>query len=213
MWDGSDEVVYYIIAIFVLLLLGIILLLIAIPLIKHKFGKILLGIALLCFIPFTIFKIDEMQSMKKKWDNLGPFFQAIKKKKYDKIQQLIDEGYDVNEQNRSAFPPTPLLYAIDNKDIRSVRLLIENGADINFNPEFNGMFPLDYAVFINDATITNYLLEQGAVIDTLLPRLMERAKDYMDNYGYNDSLQAVEIMKLLEEYAPKEVDLPADSVK
>ena len=152
---------YYYFA-FPVFIIGIIIILLSL-LIKKKSDKIFFGIAgLICLIPFIHVMINNIQIDIENRNDLGPFFQAIDKGKYDKIKQLIEEGQDVNEENISAYPPTPLLYAIDKKNIRTVRLLVENGANVNFKPSRNGSRPLDCAIARGDTAVLNYLLERGA---------------------------------------------------
>ena len=132
--------------------------------IKRIWGKVVFILGLICFLPHVLLFIHNIQIDIENWNDLGPFFQAIDKGKYDKIKQLIEEGQDVNEENISAYPPTPLLYAIDKKDIHSVRILVENGADVNFKPSRNGSRPLDCAIARGDTAVLNYLLDHGADI-------------------------------------------------
>ena len=79
------------------------------------------------------------------------------------MQQLIKEGYNVNENHLYAYPSTPLLYAISKGDLQSVQLLLENCANPNLKAE-QGTTPLEEAIIKGDTTILNHLLEHGTDI-------------------------------------------------
>jgi len=132
--------------------------------IKRIAGKLFLVAGIICCIPYLYLLKQDIQSNIDKWNNLSPLFRAIEKKKYDKVKQLISEGCDINEDNIYINPPTPLTYAIDKGNIRIVKLLVENGANVNFissiNPTLN--LPLSQAIFKGDTAIVNYLLQHGA---------------------------------------------------
>ncbi|MDR2921515.1 MAG: ankyrin repeat domain-containing protein [Tannerella sp.] len=97
--------------------------------------------------------------------------QAIEKHDYKKAEKAICEGSNINEISYSAYPGSPLTYAISKKDLKMVQLLVENGADVNFEPEGRGSDPLNTAIFQKDIAIVTYLLENGADV------LQENVKD------------------------------------
>jgi ankyrin repeat protein len=127
---------------------------------KRIAGKIIFVISIVLLIPFGYFTMQRIQNSRSGWNELGPLLQAIDKNKYDKVNKLIQSGYDVNEDRFYTYPSTPLTYAIDKSDIRIIQLLVENGADITAKPN-NGITPLETAIFRRDTVILNYLLEQG----------------------------------------------------
>lgn len=103
---------------------------------------------------------ERLEYKIESYNNLGPLIQAIQKQQYDKMKQLIDAGYNVNEEINS-YPSTALLHAIHQKDLEAVKLLVENGADVNIHVK-NGGIPLDNAIYSGDERIIIYLLENGA---------------------------------------------------
>ncbi|GHT12143.1 hypothetical protein FACS189426_15070 [Bacteroidia bacterium] len=279
---GDLSVLLYVYLFLFLVMVGLLFLMLSFVVgIKKIAGKIVFVVGILCCIPFTYLCILNYDNSH--WECLGPFFQSIEKKKYDKMKQLIEEGYDVNENNRCAYESTPLSYAVHKGDIRSVQLLVEHGADPNLEPNI-GSTPLDEAIYKGDTAILNYLLDHGAdvslktgsvnpifpiefatvnlsankdivealinhgadvnvnnceplrgairnhnyeVVRCLLEHGAEADKhieilrrqaihtlEYLKEHKwYNDTLPAVKIIELLEEYAPKEVELPMDMKK
>ncbi|GHT61726.1 hypothetical protein AGMMS50239_13270 [Bacteroidia bacterium] len=278
---GDLSVLLYVYLFLFLVIVGLLFLMLSFVVgIKKIAGKIVFVVGILCCIPFTYLCILNYDNSH--WECLGPFFQSIEKKKYDKMKQLIEEGYNVNENNRCAYPSTPLSYAVSKGDIRSVQLLVEHGADPNLRPK-NAVIPIEIAIYKGNTVILDYLLEHGAdvslrdsldsrfplefatgysspvsrdIVEVLLKHgadpnsnncrpvtnainynnyevvlcLLEhgvdvnclpglksaaqRAADILNvKYRRNDYLNAVKIIELLEEYAPKEVELPTDMEK
>lgn len=85
----------------------------------------------------------------------------------ESIQFLLDKGLDVNAID--SYGNTPLLYAVRQRNVKGIRLLLENGADKLIDHEnFEGVsalrmglnsMPLNYDVF-------DILLKYGANPDT-----------------------------------------------
>lgn len=150
--------------IYVLAISGAINLIISIILIKlrRRFGKTLLIISLACLTPFTWLYIEGLIDKKQEWDRLGPLIQAIDKQDYKKVERCIQKGYSLNVINYTAYPGSPLSYAVDKGNFDIVKLLVENGADVNLKPVGRGMRPLNEAIFKKDLTLVTYLLENGA---------------------------------------------------
>jgi ankyrin repeat protein len=78
------------------------------------------------------------------------------------VQQLIEGGADVNEQEDSE--GTVLMMAASRKDIEVVKVLLANGADINAKSK-DGRTALMAAAY-GDAKITKLLLDRGADVRT-----------------------------------------------
>jgi hypothetical protein len=163
--DLGAAALFYLIdcASIVLFVIGCILLLMSLFAIKLKrvAGKIVFVTGIIFLVPFGFFITQRMQDSRSSWNELGPLLQAIDKNKYSKVNQLIQNGYDVNEDRLYTYPSTPLTYALTKGNIRIIQLLVENGANVNAKPN-NGSKPLMEAIFLKDTTILNYLLEHGA---------------------------------------------------
>lgn len=90
------------------------------------------------------------------------------------VKLLIDRGANVNAQN--PFGKTALMYALQHGNFASVKLLVENKADVNlstFKPIDNCKYeittgnrtPLMYAAWYANASIVDYLMAKGAKTD------------------------------------------------
>ncbi|MCG8532889.1 MAG: ankyrin repeat domain-containing protein [Desulfovibrionales bacterium] len=77
------------------------------------------------------------------------------------LKNLINENYDINERDERGL--TSLHYAVAQGHSEVVKLLIENGAEID-SLDTNGNTPLNDAVFHSkgDPTIIRILLKAGA---------------------------------------------------
>ena len=58
-----------------------------------------------------------------------------------------------------------LFYAINDKDLPRVQLLVEQKADVN-QSSADGNNPLDLAILINNSPMVEYLLQQKAIVDS-----------------------------------------------
>ena len=80
-------------------------------------------------------------------------------KHYDIATNLIDIGYlDINKQTKNY---TPLIYAIENNDIESVKFLIDNKADVGLPTYSDSKLPLNYAIENSNIEIASLLLNAG----------------------------------------------------
>jgi ankyrin repeat protein len=90
---------------------------------------------------------------------------VMERQRFDLARQFIEAGADVNYRyplsRRDSDGMTPLLYASKWGNIEILRLLVENGANINVQAT-NGDTALSLARESNNNLITNYLLQQGA---------------------------------------------------
>lgn len=77
------------------------------------------------------------------------------------LQAWIDDGADVNYANSDGF--TPLMASATNGDLLSVKILVQNQADIDLKDrkEFTA---LRYATYNNRLEIVQYLMDNGAVM-------------------------------------------------
>ncbi len=86
---------------------------------------------------------------------------AMDKQQYDIAQTLIDCGADVNAPEKNF--DFLLFWSIIRKDIKAIRFLLGNGADVNLLNN-KGMTPLDYAAIFRDSDkeIIEILKKAGA---------------------------------------------------
>jgi hypothetical protein len=94
------------------------------------------------------------------------------------VEYLIEHGANVNDVQTeqpewSSINYTPLMLACRNGNMKTVKLLIKHGANINYQDEY-GNIALAKAVMQEHYDITLYLLEQGA--DYTIP-LFQRVWD------------------------------------
>ena len=71
---------------------------------------------------------------------------AVRKNDIEMVNQLIKDGADINEVERSA---TALHYAVRNENIDMMKLLISSGANIDARIDYSGWTPLFVAISRN----------------------------------------------------------------
>ncbi len=111
-----------------------------------------------------IYRITE----NDKWSYLHIILtEMVEKTPIESIRFLIDQGLDVNAIDSGGY--TPLLYAVRQRNVEGIRLLLENGADkLIENENQDGVSALRM-VFLNKPNnydIVKLLLEFGASPDT-----------------------------------------------
>jgi len=114
---------------------------------------------------------------------------TMKRQRFDLAKQFIEKGVDVNYHyslsRHDADGMTPLLYASKWENFEMVKLLVENGANINIQA-VDGNTALSIAQKNNNERIINYLLEHGAV-ELIVNNLLENAGivNMLDNQIFN----------------------------
>jgi ankyrin repeat protein len=89
---------------------------------------------------------------------------AVKIKNAGMVEQLLKAGADVNyAESKNNFKVDPLILAVINEDIPTIRILVEHKAIVNWKDGF-GDTALMYAAQIGNTLIINYLLDNGADI-------------------------------------------------
>jgi ankyrin repeat protein len=94
------------------------------------------------------------------------FFDACEDRDYDRVLSLIKTGANVNMSNSEG--TTPLMWVLkgyqnDSKKLEVIKLLLENGADIN-SEDKKGNTVLFYSLLEDDYSIAKYLLDNGGNI-------------------------------------------------
>jgi len=111
------------------------------------------GILVLPLLIFSFsFAIDNIQKKE--------FFSAIIKNDVKKVQELIDDGINVNSTNEKN-GWTALHYAADKGRAKIAKILIENGADID-RRDVKGRTPLHIAAIKGNVKVAKVLLNYGA---------------------------------------------------
>ena len=80
---------------------------------------------------------------------------------YELLEAMANKIEMVDQRDREG--NTPLIYAIVNRRVKNVRLLLDRGADPNLANNGGGT-PLAYATQLNLPEIRNLLMEAGALI-------------------------------------------------
>lgn len=105
-----------------------------------------------------------------------PFEKYCEKNNIKKIKKLIDEGLSPNSKDNSY--NSLLAIAVDNNNLDVVKLLIENGANVNYSGSLSNRTPLIRASKRTYPEIIEYLLEKGADID-IVDDSGNKAIDYL----------------------------------
>ncbi|XP_023270937.1 NF-kappa-B inhibitor epsilon [Seriola lalandi dorsalis] len=119
------------------------------------------------------------------WRGLACLHLAALNRQHQIMKLLMKKGADLNIQEGTS-GKTALHLGVELHDIKSVRLLLSRGANVDATM-FNGCTPLHLAVGRQDATIANLLCQSGA--DTMLRNMEdETALDLADG---NDDILAL----------------------
>ena len=130
----------------------------------------------------------------------------IRCEKYHLLEILFEKYPNINLNHRNFEGVTPLMMAVSNGDIDSVKLLIKKGADLNYYNQ-NGENALIIAVFENKTEIFKLLLDAGADLltknkdnndNTILHSLVERANKFVinaNNYSWFDNYYKITAKK------------------
>ncbi|OUM63993.1 hypothetical protein PIROE2DRAFT_9380 [Piromyces sp. E2] len=86
---------------------------------------------------------------------------SLKEKSYI-VEKLISKGSNVNSSDKDG--NTSLIYAIQNKSLSIVKLLVENGANVNYYNPYTNKTILKYAVDSGVLDIVKYLVTYNASI-------------------------------------------------
>ncbi len=93
-------------------------------------------------------------------DGISALDMAIKFKRKELIQFCIERGFDLNTSKRKS-GITPVMLASCFSDLDMMKLLLDNGGDINISDR-SGMAPKDYAKKLGQKKMLEFLDEKGA---------------------------------------------------
>jgi ankyrin repeat protein len=117
------------------------------------------------------------------------FVKAVRKSKYDDVRQYFYDGGEANILFDSD-KLTPLLDAVNGYDIEMIRLLIDNGADVNFLNKF-GYSPLMAASWRGRTEIMQILIDNKSNILYTTP---EGHDALYYTISYSDKIEAVRLL-------------------
>ena len=92
-------------------------------------------------------------------------FNSIQRNNIQGIRSAINSGYDINQYGPNG--KTPLHHASALGYLEIVKLLIQNGADLNLETVPRGSTPLHLAVNGQFPQVVSYLLQQGANVNAV----------------------------------------------
>ena len=94
------------------------------------------------------------------------------------VKELLDNGADYDAKNRHQI--TPLLKALEFKRIDIAEILLRYGANINHPCNSSGQTVLNYMAMDGDVEVVEFLLKNGAKIDSVTPLLGCLKSDRID---------------------------------
>lgn len=108
----------------------------------------------------------------------SPIQVAAKLGHVEVVQFLIESGVDVNIGTLFS---TPLLDAIATRHFEIALKLIEAGADPNLTAEFDCVMPIAIAAVKGNASVMQALIDAGAEVDVVVPRMSVETESVMDS--------------------------------
>ncbi|MCB9637825.1 MAG: ankyrin repeat domain-containing protein [Myxococcales bacterium] len=118
---------------------------------------------------------------------------ACQQGELEEVKKLLQTGADVNFTD-VLHGYHPLDHAIRIRSLALVMLLVESGADVNrASSRVGGLFPLQFAVYLGEIRIVDFLLRKGATLcDDLFSFVEEGFRD-----GAFENPEDVETMEQL----------------
>jgi ankyrin repeat protein len=110
--------------------------------------------------------------------------------KHSKIKKLLSEGADINA--KGTFNKTPLIISLERRNNKLIKLLIDNGANLNLAAGSLGETPLLIAISNREDGITLMLLDKGA--DPNISSRGSRKHPIIELIKAGDSYKSFDIM-------------------
>lgn len=110
------------------------------------------------FVPPIKYFVDRFGKISDK--NLNSIINLVENEDIESLQKIIDSGIEFDIAIKDSY--TPLLYAAQKGKYESLQVLINAGADINFQCTADGMTALHWACLNSDVEMVEVLLENGA---------------------------------------------------
>ena len=112
---------------------------------------------------------------------------AIHNAKPEVTKYLLSKGAEVNRIG--AEECTPLMHEVYMHNYENINILIENGADINYQSKYDGYTSLHWAARKGDLKIVKLLLNNGAKISSVnnenqTPKDLAKEKGYYNVFEY-----------------------------
>ncbi|MDA8774006.1 ankyrin repeat domain-containing protein, partial [Chlamydiia bacterium] len=145
------------------------------------------------YTPFLYYKSEKIQALFDKLGAQHSLHSAIAMKKEELIDELIQSGLDVNELKNDI---SPLILALNNDDIQTMRKLLDAGADVNVTASY-GKPLINTAVIYFESDIVKLLLDYGSQTGASLYH--ESAYDEAVNLSLGAATRTPEQQKGLEE--------------
>lgn len=92
-------------------------------------------------------------------DEASLFTDAVKSGDVKVVKKFLDAGANVNEK---FFAWEPLQMAANKNQLEVIKLLIERGADLNYQHPLTKMTALHFAAYNGNKDMVNYLIAKGA---------------------------------------------------
>ena len=132
------------------------------------------------------------------YNNETPFTVALRTNNPQIVKRLLDSGANVNKKNKegsNALNYYSMLNFPNNPNITIVKLLIENGVDIN-NIDNHRITPLELAAYYGHPEIVRLLIQGGSQAGTSKLRHLKSSEKEKSYFGWLPS----ELMELTERY-------------
>lgn len=119
---------------------------------------------------------------------------AIHNASFEVTKYLLSQGVNVNQIGYEEC--TPIMYEVYMHNYENVNILIENGADINYQRKHDGYTSLHWAARKGDLKLVKLLIENGANINSVnkehkTPKDLARENKYNKVFEYLQKMETI----------------------